>query len=113
MKPLKPSLKEKKRYVVFEIISKDNHSVNDVSQAIKNKIKEFLGIKESGKAGIMFINNLWQDKTQKGVIRVNSKYVDDIRACFATLKEINCSGVLVRSLGVSGTIKKANAKYLI
>lgn len=90
MKPLKPSHREKKRYLLIK--GKDADKKN-----IEETILEFIGVLGYAEACPQFIKN------PKGMIlAVNRKSVDKIRASFVmSLKDIKIEKV-------SGTIKKLN-----
>ena len=106
MKSLLPSLKEKKRYIAFEAITKNKLS-DDSLKIIVRKINSFLGVLESAEAGIMPI----EFKNNKGIIKVNHKYVDKVKSAFTFINEINNEKIILRSLAVSGMINKAR-KYV-
>jgi len=108
LKPLMPSLREKKRYIAFEIKSKERLSFNEAKQAIEDKMKEFIGTLGMANAGPIFLND-WEDN--KGIVRVNSKFVDHTKASLALIKEVNGKKVLFQSLGVSGVIDKLRKSY--
>jgi len=113
IKPLLPSLREKKRYLAYEVIS--NSKFNDavsVNKAILDAAKEFLGNLGMAKAGILPINDKWNDKTQRGLLRVNNKHVDDLKASLIFVKNIQGMEAMVKSVGASGILKKAQKKYL-
>ena len=73
---------------------------------------ELLGKLEAGKAGIIPFENKWDAKKQKGIIRVGNKHVDALRASLALIKQIGNREVIVRSLGVSGMLNKAESKFM-
>lgn len=99
-----PSLKEKKRYIAFEVISNDKVDQEESYKAIKTKSKEFLGSLGLSKAGFLPLN-IW--KNNKGIIKVAHKEVDNIKAALALTKNINSKEVIIRSLGISGVLNKA------
>lgn len=114
LKTLMPSLKEKKRFLVFELISKkDIKDFKFVCQAVLEKSNEFLGKFETAKAGIWLLADKWDNKKQRGIIKVNNKYVDKLKAVFTMTQEIAKQKVIVRSVGVSGILKKAEQKFMI
>jgi ribonuclease P/MRP protein subunit POP5 len=101
-----PTLKERKRYLAFEIIS--DVPVNDpkaVSKAIWEKVLQFMGEFSAAKAGVWILAERF--KNQRGLIRVNYKYVDMLKASLMLVDNIENHRVIVCSRGVSGTIKKA------
>ena len=110
IKTILPSLKEKKRYIVFEIISKEKLEFRDVKNEIKQQILSFVGELGYGKAGIQILDDLW--KNQRGVIRVNNKWVNNIKSTLALIKKIKNEKIIVKTIGISGTLKKTKEKYL-
>ena len=113
IKSVLPSLREKKRYLVFEIISKNNiKSFSEISSLILQSSLKFLGEVETAKAGIWLLPDKWNQKKQKGMIKVNNKYVDKLRTALTLIKSFKRQQVIIKSVGVSGMINRANKKYL-
>jgi ribonuclease P/MRP protein subunit POP5 len=113
IKPVLPSLREKKRYLVFEVISKQKiQNFKEVSQAIQNSALMFLGQLGMAKAGTIILKDKWNKDMQRGIIKVNHKEVDNLRAALTFTERIEGKEVIVRSVGVSGILKKAENKYL-
>lgn len=113
IKPVLPSLREKKRYMVFEILSKqkiDNFDI--VSEAITNAGLTFLGQLGMAKAGMLILKDKWNKDLQKGMLRVNNKHVDNLKASLTLIENIDNKEVIVKSVGVSGIMKKAQNKFL-
>jgi RNase P/RNase MRP subunit POP5 len=108
VKPVLPSLREKKRYVVFEIISKKGiKSFSDVSELVWKSIIKFLGEIETAKAGIWVLSEKWNSKKQRFMIKVNNKYTDKLKAAMSLTKNYKKQKIILKSLGISGIIKKA------
>jgi len=113
IKPLLPSLRERKRYLAYEVISKDKfYDAMHVSKAILDAAKEFLGDSGVAKAGILAIDDKWSTNLQRGIIRVNNKHVDNLKASLIFVKNIEGKEVVVKSVGASGILRKAQQKYL-
>ena len=114
LKSLMPSLKEKKRYVVFEIISiKPISDFKEIYRAIWQKSNEFLGRIETAKAGLWVLPDKWNEKKQRGIIKVNNKYIDKIKAVFTMITEAEKQKIIIRSIGVSGMLNKAEQKFMM
>ena len=112
IKPLLPTLREKKRYLAYEVISKNKfYDTVHVNIAILDAAKEFLGDFGMAKAGILPIDK-WNEKTQRGIMRVNNKHVDNLKASLIFVKNIDGKDVIIRSVGASGILKKAQQRYL-
>ena len=113
LKPVLPSLREKKRYLVFEVISKERvNNFEAVSKAISNYSLEFLGQLGAAKAGIIPLANKWNPELQRGIVRIGHKHVDAVKAALMLADKIDNKEVIFRSLGVSGILRKAENKYL-
>lgn len=100
MKPMLPTLKEKKRYIVFEAISKVKLNKTEIMGIINKNIKDFLGLLLLNKSGARVL----AIKNNKGIIRVNHNFVNEVKASLAM---INLPNTIFRSIKTSGTIKKA------
>lgn len=112
IKPVLPSLREKKRYLVFEIISgKPIKEFSGISKAVWKALLDFSGVLGAAKAGIWLLGDKFNKDSQKGIIRVNNKSVDLLKAALCTIKQVDGVDVIVRSLGVSGILKKTG-KYM-
>lgn len=125
LKPLLPSLKEKKRYVSFEIIANNPLFTNNtqINNIVIKAIQPFLGSLTMAKAGIVGVDQKTKVKngtndtldipTKKrlhtGLLRVNHNYVNELKTAFTMIDTINDKPVMVRSLKVSGVLKKATA----
>ncbi len=113
LKPILPSLREKKRYLVFEIISKEKISdFNSVSNGVMKSMLQLLGQLGTAKAGIIMLDNKWNPKAQRGIVKVSNRHVDALKAALAFAHKIDDKEVIFRSIGVSGILKKAEERYL-
>ncbi|MBU0459890.1 MAG: hypothetical protein KKH52_03370 [Nanoarchaeota archaeon] len=101
---LLPSLKQKKRYVVFEVVSATTFSNLEIKQAVEQALLLFLGQLGLSKAVPLFIKS----KNNKFLIKVNHKWVDELKAGLILIKKIKNKPVMVKSMITSGTIKKAS-----
>lgn len=107
LKTLLPSLKEKKRYVAFEVLSDKAVSQNSAKESISNALLKLFGEMGMAKAGLMFLPD-WEHS--KGIARVNSSCVNDLKAAMALISSIDGDKAIVRSTGVSGILNKARKK---
>lgn len=98
---------------MFEVISEDKiDKFSAVSNAIWDKTKEFIGELGIARAGIWLLPDKWDSKKQTGIIKVNNKHVDEIKASLTLVKKIDNKDVIIRSRGVSGILKKAESKFI-
>ncbi|MBW2968571.1 Rpp14/Pop5 family protein [Candidatus Woesearchaeota archaeon] len=108
IKPLKPSQREKKRYLVFEIISKNKvKQVSDIAKAIWNSMLAFAGEKGASQAGIILLKEKFSIAKQKGIIKVNHKMLEILKSSLILIKEIGKEPVAIQSVAASGILKKA------
>jgi len=114
IKPVLPSLREKKRYLAFKVISKDKiNNISAIFEAISRSISTFVGFLGFAKAGIIILPNKYDKEKQIGLIKVNHNYVNELKASLAMIREIDGKKVVVRSIGVSGILNKAEKKYIV
>lgn len=113
IKPIKPALKTKKRYLAFEIISKEKITdFNLISSEIWAKTSSYLGEKELAQAHMVVLKDTWNENSQKGIIKINHTYVDKLKSALCLLDSINKIPAILTTRGVSGILKKAKAKYI-
>lgn len=103
MKP-KPTLKQKKRYLVFEAISKETFTLPEIKTAVKNAFLQFLGELGTAQVAPLFIKL----KGNKFIVKVNHKFVDQAISSLILIKRIKNKPVILRSIITSGTLKKAS-----
>lgn len=97
MRKILPSMREKRRYVVFETIPKTES--NEAIAAIKHQAKEFLGVYGLANANIQFLPD-WHNG--RGIVRVAHNYLDHLRSIFALVQPL-----IVKSIYTSGILNKA------
>ena len=105
-----PSKREKKRYLAFEISSESRISdIKAVSAEILKAISSFLG---SAKTNLKVFTDIWSPQKQRGIIRIGHKYVEQLKQALTRIKDLAGQKVTIKSVGLSGTIKKAKMRYL-
>ena len=104
MKALLPTLRENNRYIKFEINSKNRLDSEEIKKQLKMEIIKTLGQIELAKSSFKIINL----KNNKGIIKVNSKYLDKTKACLTLINKLNKENIKLNSLKVSGLINKVN-----
>ena len=92
MKPLKPSMREKKRYLLVR--------GKNLNQNIEKAILEFIGVLGMSKTGLNWIKS----EKDLAVISVNREMVDSVRASLCVWPE------KIRVEKVSGTLKSLRMK---
>ncbi|MFH1072919.1 MAG: Rpp14/Pop5 family protein [Nanoarchaeota archaeon] len=114
IKQLKPSAREKKRYLAFEVISKNNLK-KEAFPGIIDGIKRNLGLFSAGNAGIMPVT--FDQKTQRGIIKMGHKYVNKVRVSMMLMNQQTLTitedgdDYLIKTLSASGTINTLEQHY--
>lgn len=102
MRSLLPTLKERKRYLLFEVSADvDKDACKD---AIQQACLQMLGELGCAKAGISFLGENYNNN--KGILRVDAKYVDEVKLSLSNIKEIEGQKATIKVSKVSGIIKK-------
>ncbi len=104
IKPLLPTLRERKRYLAFEVLADKELSWNAIKKAIFDAMKEYVGIDGISDAGLLFVKN----NGNKGILRVSHTSLNKVRAALIFIKNIESQKVIVKSIGASGMLNKAN-----
>ncbi len=112
LKAIPSSLREKKRYVAFEVLSKDKMDIDSIKKAIEDSLKEYTGLLGLSKSNLYVLKDKWNSEKQRGILRVNNKMLEQLKASFSLIKEIKGNKVVINSVGVSGILKKCENKYL-
>jgi RNase P/RNase MRP subunit POP5 len=100
---LKPSMRDKERYVAFEMISKESLPGN-ADRLLVAEVKALLGVFQSAKAKVTPMK--YNPEKQRGIIRVERKYQDTLKSCFVMINNLNKQNVLIRTIRISGMISK-------
>jgi ribonuclease P/MRP protein subunit POP5 len=103
MKPLLPTLKERQRYIAYEVIT--THPMQqDISDQLLQRLAQTLGVFGMADAGVLSIS--YEQQTQTGILRVNHNQVVRVRAALLLATHIGRTQVIIRTLGVSGMLNK-------
>ncbi|MCX6814771.1 MAG: hypothetical protein NTY20_03950 [Candidatus Aenigmarchaeota archaeon] len=105
-----PSMRSKKRYLIFRLHSSEPADFQDMKNAVWNSVLNWLGDNEAPNADIHIIKNLWNGKEQTGFIRCAPKYVDSVKLAIALIHQIGDQKVIFQTVRVSGTIKSGKEK---
>lgn len=109
-KTLLPTLREKDRYISFQIISEEQISYTDLEQAIWNQFLDTFGELGVSKTNMWLMKNLYMPELQIGVIRCNNKSVSQIIAGLGLISRLGDNRIIFKVLKVSGTIKGLKLK---
>jgi ribonuclease P/MRP protein subunit POP5 len=104
MKPLLPTLKERQRYIVYEVISAHAMGI-DISEPLLRRLSELLGVFGMADAGILSVS--YDTQTQTGLLRCNHDQVVKVRTALLLTTHLGKTPVIIKTRGVSGILKKS------
>jgi len=108
LKILPPTLRDKKRYLAFELICEHEVTREELLREMFSCVGSLIGDVGSSECGIRLLT--FEDS--KGIIRCAHKKTGLTRAAVTTITHISGKRVLMHILGISGTIAGATEKYL-
>ncbi|MDD5417193.1 MAG: Rpp14/Pop5 family protein [Candidatus Aenigmarchaeota archaeon] len=110
-RPLSPTLRSRKRYIAFQLITEKKALAVDVFTGINHALLNFLGEFGMADADVWMSKANYEEEKQIGIIKCNHTSVEHVRLALALIQRIGDSRALVNVLGVSGTIKAAKKKF--
>jgi ribonuclease P/MRP protein subunit POP5 len=123
LKILPPTIRDKKRYIAFELIFHGEIGREDVISMVLDASLYLFGANGAGKFDLWIVK-LWpcrtgEDNTEnvnehkmKGILRCRREEVDSVRAVLPTITKFRGKNVVFHTLGISGTIKSATKNFI-
>jgi len=102
MKPIKPSSKERKRYILFKLKSDKEVEKDDVQKLVIQAGLQFLGELNMARSGLQFLADTWNKKNMTGIVRTGHKFVNETKAALALIK----GKVTASTIKTSGSLDK-------
>ncbi|MFH1432697.1 MAG: Rpp14/Pop5 family protein [archaeon] len=112
LNPLPPTLRDNQRYIVFEIISKEDIAFENLVNAVWNTSLQLFGDVGTSKFKMWVPSTFFDKSRKKGIVRTTHNSVEEVRAVLASIRQIEGVNVIMYVLGVTGTIKSARTKFL-
>ncbi|WP_294967815.1 Rpp14/Pop5 family protein [uncultured Methanosphaera sp.] len=115
LKILPPTLREKKRYIAFNLYSECKIKKDEIITFLWNNLINTYGEIESSKINLWLIN-VKQIKNSKRfqykcIIKCRRGYEKEMILVLNTITRYKHSRVVIHTLGTSGTIKTLDNKY--
>ncbi|MBI4438338.1 hypothetical protein HY640_00225 [Candidatus Woesearchaeota archaeon] len=88
------------------------HGLSEVRDSVFSSMLELFGVCGTADARLRFLADKWNSDLQRGVILVERSCVESLRAALCLVQHVGGSNAVVRSLGVSGILRKVSAGYL-
>jgi ribonuclease P/MRP protein subunit POP5 len=110
-KPLPSSLRSRRRYLAYKVMSEDRIIFQDFSNSIWHSLLNFLGELGAAKSEVWIVKDTYDEANQTGIIRCAHDMVEQVRTALALIERIGDTRVAVNVLGVSGSISAAKMKF--
>ncbi len=116
LKILPTHLREKKRYLAFQVISEIPLERDDVISLIMGASGDLHGACGTSKLGLWVVK-FWKYSSSenyiaKGIIRCNRNEINSAQAVIPTITRFKGKRVVFQTLGISGTIKGAITNFI-
>ena len=105
LKPLMPTLRQKKRFLRVKIESKHKFDFKELSENIVDEIITYLGAIEFGKAGIWVLRDKFDFEKQEFIIKVSLQTKNKLCGAICLISKLGKENVKLKILRISGTIK--------
>ena len=108
MKNLPSSLRERKRYMAFEVLSAEKIDRSELINELWSSASSLLGDVGANLCNLWVLNF----DGQRGIIRCAHDRTSLARAALATINSVHGVRVGIHVLGTSGTVKKITEKFM-
>lgn len=122
LKILPPTLRDKKRYITFEVICQGRLNRDDVISMLLDGSLYLHGACGTAKSDIWIVklfdcsgehsNNVNDEHRMKGILRCRREEVDSVTAVLPTITKFRGKSIVFHTLGISGTIKSATKNFI-
>lgn len=103
-------MRPKRRYVAFEVLGRTRIRRDAVIGHLTNSLLRFAGEKGFFKSSPWLV--FFDEQKQVGMLRSDLDGLDDLRTSMLLTTEMEGEPVIVRSLGVSGTMRACKDKFI-
>lgn len=105
---LKPSLRIRRRHILFYVVSEKSIKKNEIIREILNSCLRFLGELKAGEL-YLWISE-YDENTKTGILSCSRESLSDVISAITLINKINGKKAAVITLKVSGTIKTLKRK---
>lgn len=96
---------------MFEVVSGQKHSFEEVKEALLSAVSGFFGSQGTARFKPRLLSDKWDFERQRGVLVAERKGMEKVRAALCLASGVGKGRAIIRSLGMSGILKKALAKH--
>jgi ribonuclease P/MRP protein subunit POP5 len=108
---LSSTLRERRRYMAFQVVTKTEIPPSDIAGAIWHSILNLLGELGTAQAEVWLVKSVYDEKNRMGLVRCSHTAVEHVRTALALVSRIGDAPVTIKVIGISGTISAAKKKY--
>jgi ribonuclease P/MRP protein subunit POP5 len=108
LKPLKPTLRGKKRYIEFRLFCEKNLDERSVERAIFSTFLALFGSFGVAKQNLRLIK--FNNGSNKGILRCSLPCLEEAKSGLLFIREINGNPVTPKITKVSGSLKKLKGR---
>ncbi|MEM5792832.1 MAG: Rpp14/Pop5 family protein [Candidatus Aenigmatarchaeota archaeon] len=107
LKIIPPTLREKKRYIYFQVIPEPGESFtySDLEGSIWNTLLDFYGERGVAEISLWILKDTWNPEKLTCVIKCNNKSTERVIAGLGLIDRLGDNRICFKILGVSGTIR--------
>jgi len=105
LKPLKPSLRVKKRFLLLKIISSKSFSESTLSKGLSSHLLTYLGVMGFGDCGFWFLKDLCNVSEQTAIVKISLSSQKNVLGALGLLTEIESIPTRIEVTRISGTLK--------
>lgn len=105
LKVLLPTLRTKKRFIKFHVISDKKFEAKELSELLVEELSLMLGALEFSKGGVWFMRESFDEKKQEGIIKTSTKAVRKVRGTLALITRLGNNKVKIKTVKTSSTLK--------
>lgn len=110
LKPIRPTLREKKRFIKIKVNTKFDFDFKRISKSLNDELLYYLGAIDFGASGIWILKDKFDYENQELIIRVSNEFTKKTIASFNLISRLDSVDVKIDVLKVSGTLKGLNNK---
>ena len=104
LNPIPPTLRDKTRYILFELQAPEPLTEKDVKHAITDELLRLFG--EVGYADLNAQLMEWNPQKKQGILRCALALEQQCKAALLFVKEVSGNEIVTKTLKTSGTIAK-------
>lgn len=110
MKPVPPTLKGKKRYIAFEVLSSGRVSKKQVIEVIMGEALKFFGELKGSEFSPWVVE--FDEEKSRGFLVCDHRFKGEMITALTLITSVEAESASIVVLGVSGTVKSLKRKFL-